>query len=44
MLAVRYEQYGGPDVLRLSFALPRGSYALAVLREVIKSGPMPEES
>ena len=34
----------GPDVLRLSFALPRGSYALAVLREVIKSGPMPEES
>jgi len=28
----------GPDALRLSFALPAGSFALAVLREVIKSG------
>lgn len=27
----------GPDALVLKFALPRGSYALAVLREVLKS-------
>ena len=26
-----------PDVLALSFALPKGSYALAVLREVLKN-------
>lgn len=33
----------GPSEIALRFALPRGSYALAVLREVIKSGAPAEE-
>ena len=32
----------GADALVLSFALPKGSYALAVLREVLKSGGEPD--
>jgi tRNA(Glu) U13 pseudouridine synthase TruD len=31
------------DALALSFALPRGSYAACVLREVMKEGPGPAE-
>ena len=33
----------GPDGLILEFALPRGSYAACVLREVMKEGPPDEE-
>ena len=32
----------GLDALALSFALPRGSYALCVLREVMKTAPLAE--
>jgi tRNA(Glu) U13 pseudouridine synthase TruD len=33
----------GADALVLEFALPRGSYAACVLRELMKEGPPPEE-
>ena len=32
------------DTLVLSFALPRGSYAASVLREVMKTGVFTEEN
>lgn len=32
----------GPDALALTFALPKGSYALAVLREILKGDSLPE--
>ena len=33
---------GAPDALALTFSLPKGSYAAAVLREVMKSGATDE--
>ena len=35
---------GTADALVLNFSLPKGSYAAAVLREVIKSGAWEEDA